>query len=236
MTLTCCLTVASTVSVAKSFQNIPLFTQRPQDEERPDEQFTLQWLNRPLIIGGEIDTRLRYREDFSLGRRDDDGSRLGLNLQLEFLYRLSSDTSLYLEMDYRYQTDLYAEDGDTESTERIRLGEWWLYLKGLANSGLSLQIGRQYLGDQREWWWDKKLDAVSVQYTDDTFNTQFSIGVHPKAVFDENDGLDPEDENVIWLLASSNWEWTKKIISRYFIFITLIAPRHPRWATSSPKH
>jgi len=184
--------------------------QRPQDEQRPEDQFTLQWLNRPLIIGGEIETELRHREDLSLGRRDDDDLRFSLGLQLEFLYQLTRDTSFYVEIDPSYQVDLYAEDDDTESIDKVELGELWLYLGGFANPRMSIQIGRQYFGDRREWWWDEQLDAVRVQYKDDAFNAQFSIGVNPTTISTENDRLDPEDEDVIWLLASADWEWTRR--------------------------
>ncbi len=217
------LTLATTCSTAIG-QNIPplppeeiiqtgaaSFTQRPQDDERPEEQFTVKWFNRPLTIGGEIDTKLRYREDVSLGRRHDDDLRLSLGLQLEFLYRLTPDTSLYIEIDPSYQTNLYAEDDDTDTSRKIELGELWVYVGGLGNHRLSLQIGRQYFGDQREWWWDEQLDAVRVQYTDGSFSAQFAIGVNPTTTIStESDRPDPEDEDIIWLIASADWAWTKK--------------------------
>jgi len=186
-------------------------TQRPEDDQRPDEQFTVQWLNRPLTIGGKIETELRYREDLSLSRRDDDDLRHTLGLQLEFLYRLSPNTSLYVEVDPSYEADLYAEDDDTETSSKIELGELWLHMGGFGNQHLSVQIGRQYFGDQREWWWDEKLDAVRVQYDDDAFNAQFAIGANPISIStDKNDDLDPENENITWLLASADWEWSRK--------------------------
>lgn len=192
------------------YTGVAPFTQRPQDDKRPEEQFTLQWLNRPLTIGGEIETELRYREDLALGRRDDDDLRFSLNLQLELLYRLSSHSSFYVEIDPSYQADLYAEDNDTKSRERIKLGELWLYIGGFSNQRLSLQIGRQYFGDQREWWWDKQLDAVRIQYTDGTFSSQFAIGINPTTVSTENDRQAPEDEDITWLLTSADWQWAKK--------------------------
>ncbi len=186
------------------------FVQRPQDDERPEEQFTVQWFNRPLIIGGDIDTKLRYREDVSLGRRDDDDFRLSLGLKFEFLYHLTPETSFYIEIDPSYQTYLYAEDNDMETTQKIELGELWVYVGGLGNHRLSLQIGRQYFGDKREWWWDKQLDAVRVQYTGSSFSAQFAIGANSTTISTESDRMDPEDEDITWLIASADWEWTKK--------------------------
>jgi len=186
------------------------FTQRPQDDERPDDQFTFQWLKRPLVIGGEFEAELRYREDLSLGRRDDDDLRFSLNLQLEFLYQLTANTSIYAEFDSHYQEELYSEDHDTESTRKIKLGELWLAVGGFGNQRFGLQIGRQYFGDQREWWWDKQLDAVRIQYKADSFSTQFGLGANPTTISTENDLLDPEDEDITWLLASADWEWSRK--------------------------
>ena len=186
------------------------FTERPKDATRPPEQLTLRLLDRPLTIGGEIEAELRHRQDLSLGRRDDDDTRISLGLQLEFLYRLTPNTSIYLEIDPSYQKYLYAEDGDTDSRSRIELGELWLYMEKFGNQRVSLQVGRQYFGEEREWWWAENLDAVRVHYKDEAFNTQIAIGMNPTRILTEHDGPAPEYEDIIWLLANASWEWTRR--------------------------
>ncbi len=186
------------------------FTQRPEEYKRPEEQLILKLFNRPLTIGGKIKTDLRSREDSSLGRRDDNDLRFSTDLQVELLYQITPDTSFYVEIDASYQEDLYSEDGNTESTSQVESGEFWLYMEGFKNKNLSLQIGRQYFGDEREWWWDKKLDAVRIQYADNSFNTLFAIGTNPTTISTEKEPLDPEYENIIWILTSADWEWKRK--------------------------
>lgn len=187
-----------------------LLTQRPQDDERPQEQYSILLFNRPLTIGGEVDAGFRQRKDFSLGRQDDDDLRVSLGVQFELLYRLSRNTSLYLEIEPEHRNELHSEDGETERSTEIELGELWLHISIPGNEHLSLQIGRQYFGDAREWWWDEDLDAVRVLYAADKMKAQLGIGANPRAISTENDDIDPEDESIVWLLTSASWQWAKK--------------------------
>ncbi len=186
------------------------FTRRPRDEERPEEQFTLEFLNRPLTIGGEVETEFRYREDLSLGRQDDDDLRFTQGLQLDFLYGLSSSSMFYAKIQSAYRADLYSEDGDTESTRILQLGEGWLAVGGFGHDRVGLQIGRQNFEDEREWWVDEQLDAVRVHYIDGALTGHVSIGINPTTFLIEQDRVRVENEDTIWLLSGANWEWTRK--------------------------
>ena len=194
---------------------VPLTTRdvpvaRPKDDERPEDQFSITLLGRPLTVGGEIELESRYRQDRSLGRRDDDDSRIGLGLQLELLYTFSKRASFYLELDPRYRAELHSEDGQTEEEGDIELDEVWLYLRPATETGFSVRVGRQYLGDDREWWLDGTLNAVRLLYDAKPLKLQFTVGSNPRDISLRENGIDPEDDDIFWLIGHAHWRWTKK--------------------------
>ena len=183
---------------------------RPKGEERPvDKQPTLLW-GRPLTFSGELEIESRDRRNRSLRRRDDDDNRISTSLQLETLYSFSESASLYFKLTPSYRSELYSEDGETEDDSDIKLEQVWLYFPINSGKEMSIRIGRQYLGDGREWWLDDELDALQFLYRAKPLKLSVTLGKLPdETSLLENDS-DAEDKDIFWLIAHANWRWKSK--------------------------
>lgn len=181
------------------------------DENRPDDQLTLYLLERPLIIGGELQLQGRYRGDYRLDdRREDDEARLRPRAELEAFYPLSRDISLFIEGKLGYESDVYHEAGDEETEWQLQRGETWLHWADIAESGLSFQVGRQNFKDRREWWWDADLDALRVTYDIADFEIELGMAQELAPVQANEDRIHPDFEDVLFVLGRGTWYWEKK--------------------------
>ena len=174
---------------------------RRPDTRRPDEQFTTQLFGRPLIIGGEIGARTRYRKDHSLdGSEEDDVARIDSDLQLELLYTLNDKWSIFLEGKFDREDEVFREDDDEGSEDEIRRGLMWVYADSLFGSAWGAQIGRQNFNDEREWWWDDDLDAMRLHYFGNRASGFLAIAKEIARESNTQDGIDPEQDGVVrWL-------------------------------------
>ena len=166
------------------------------DDKRPDEQLTITLFERPLTIGGEVETDARYRKDFEFDEDEDDITRLGLSVQLEVFYRLSENVAIFVEGEASYEDEIHTEDDDGELEKKIERGEMWLYLGNLFNTGLALQLGRQAFQDEREWWWDQDLDSIRLTYTDELVQLEVGFGQELAKTASNEGQIDPEDEDI----------------------------------------
>ncbi len=182
---------------------------READEKRPEDQFTYQFLGRPLTVGGEYSAEVKFRSDHSLNTREDDVAQLDQELEIELLYPWRDDVVVFLEGKLVFDNDLYAEDGDRDSEGEVQRGQSWLYLDKLFDSRFSLQAGRQSIRDRRSWWWDRKLDAVRLFY--DGTPISFQLAAAERLIPEElGTDIDPEIEDVFRVLGRITWRWAKK--------------------------
>lgn len=190
---------------------------RQSDQKRPSDQLQVPVLGRPLNIGGEVSTKTKYRKDFTLdNRREDDLLRLDSVFQLEFFYGWNDSTFLFVEGAYRRKDELYVEGGDEQSQSDWQRGQTWIYLTNLYDSPFSLQVGRQTMRDKREWWWDKNLDAVRVEYDKSRLHMEVAAAKEVARVTTDEDDINPADKDVFRLLAKSTWKWAEKQRLEFF--------------------
>lgn len=197
-------------------------TRRP-DDRRPAEQLTLTVFNRPLTIGGEVSTRGRYRGNFELrDRAQDDIFRFDQKLELELFYPLTDRLLLFVEGKVGYSSDLFAEDGDTDLEMAWERGHTWLYAANLFNTNFSLQIGRQNFQEEREWWWDRGLDALRLHYDRPLFHAELGLAQELAATSTEKvrkGRIDPKDKDVLRLLGHTAWSWAEdQRLDTFFLY------------------
>jgi hypothetical protein len=198
---------ASPPSAEKLWRNL--------DDKRPDDQYRVLLYGRPLTIGGEYEFKPTYRENYSLGTRDDDLLRLDTSIDLELLYEISPDLSLVLEGKYKYRNDLYEEGGPEEKDDRLERGETWLYASNLLGGNWGIQAGRQNIREKREWWWDEDLDSVRVHYTRPGFEVQLAAGEELGSVSADEE-INPEKDEVFRIIGRATWHWARKQRVEFF--------------------
>lgn len=166
--------------------------------------------------------------------RIDDRYILRQSLRLDFFYRITEELSVYLKGKSFYRTRWSSIDLDCippqincvldpDESQRDRQrergferDEMWIYASSLAGSPLSLQVGRQRVSDDREWWWDDDLDAVRLHYDLEDVHLEAGIAQLLWRTSTEEDFLDPEEEDVLRVFGSATWEWAKKNRLEFF--------------------
>lgn len=179
------------------------------EEVRPREPLAAQVLGRPLVVAGEIEVRAGFDGNPRLGRRDDDRARLTWLLALELYYAATENLSFFAESEYRFDRDLFREGGGRSKATSFERGETWMHLARVGGTPLAFQIGRQKMRDEREWWWDEKLDSVRLLWSGERLEAQLAVGqeLGPEAL--GGDPLDPEQEDVLRLFASAGWHYAR---------------------------
>lgn len=100
----------------------------------------------------------------------------------------------------------------------IYRGEAWLLFENLGDLNIDVQIGPQYFGEDREWWWDDTLDAARLEYYGDDFEIQLAIAETLAPISTTNDGIDPAQKDLMRVLGSASWEWRdEQILEFYFL-------------------
>ena len=57
----------------------------------------------------------------------------------------------------------------------IEVREAYLFAGGVGHPSLGLQLGRQRFRDEREWWYDDRLDAIRVKTPDPEFDSMVNV-------------------------------------------------------------
>ena len=192
-------------------------TRRP-DQRRPSEQFTTVIAGRPLTIGGEYRIELDDRVDRRLGTEPDDERTLEQELQVEFFYPFTEEVSGFAEIVAFDQREIDIEAArPKQSITELRRGEMWVYVDRFLGKHTALQAGRQDFRERREWWWDEELDAVRLRFDDKDLHMELALARELAKVSSEQDFIDPEREDVTWLIGHVNWQWRKRQLLELFL-------------------
>ncbi len=185
---------------------------RKQDDRRPDDQLKVEVFGRPLTIGGEVGVTPRYRHNFNLNPdKNRDRVRLDTEAQIELFYVWNPNLAFFTEGQLNYQQDLYrGNNGTTRGDVEFKRGETWMFWGEILQSNFSLQVGRQNFRETREWWWDEDLDAVRLYYSRPFFHFEVGIAEQLFAVSTNDEGIDPEEKDVLRILSHASWEWSNK--------------------------
>ncbi|TDJ08799.1 MAG: hypothetical protein E2O71_03785 [Deltaproteobacteria bacterium] len=199
---------------------------RRPDERRPEYRLTTDLWGRPLVFGGDADTRLRLGKDVPFkDQREDDLVRVSQTLTTDFFYRLTEATSVYFRGsafyrsrrkdfdDHRtnFDSDLSTLIHDDRERERgVAWREGWIFIGNLFDTPLSIQLGRQRVNEAREWWWDEDLDAVRLRYDRSDLHFELAVAQQLARRTSVESHIDPEEEDVLRFLGRATWEWTRK--------------------------
>jgi hypothetical protein len=178
------------------------------DDRRPEDQLTVNVHGHPLTIGGEFGASSRYRDNFSL----DDTEQLvraDLEAQLEFFYPFAPHAAAFAELRGSSERELYKADGDTGAERALERGEMWVYIDGLWDEHLALQIGRQNIEEDREWWWDADLDAIRLYMQFEPWSMELATARDLGRVSTLGD-LEPADQDLSRVLGRVTWRWSER--------------------------
>jgi hypothetical protein len=166
-------------------------------------------LNRPLTIGGELESAWRYERNVIL---DDDAneavSRFGQELVLEFSYPVTQHMVFFVDGIAFYEHEYSVGEHDGRLQWAIELGQTWVYLSNVFGSKFSLQIGRQGLWEERNWWWDDDLDAVRLFYAAQRFDAEVAMTREVRRISTAAHH-DSEDRDIIRVLGHTAWNWAR---------------------------
>jgi alginate production protein len=217
-------------------QQEQILIRRP-DRNRPDHPVTFPVFGRPLVFGGRLTAFTRYDRDKlldfdfdDLDDSDDDGDgditepqdaangqtpkddelRVEIGLELDAFYPFTDNIAAYVEMGAAYRNLAWAKNAHTKDDWIWARGETWLYFGQILDSPLAVQAGRQRFYDNREWWWDQNLDAARLRLDLPRFHAQVAVAQELLPVQLDDSSIDPEDKNILQILANVQWEWAKK--------------------------
>jgi len=195
------------IEVPADLVTVPLSLFRDPDDRRPADQYETRIFGHPVVIGGEIGTRLRFRDGTDLDDRiDDDRTDLDLGAQIELYAAPSPQTAVYAELKAGHERDLDRSGGANEHDSEIARGETWIYHR-LGESGLAIQLGRQAFREPREWWWDEDLDGIRLYWNRFPVSAELGLARELARVSSREDRIDPEEEGVVRILGRAAWRY-----------------------------
>jgi hypothetical protein len=101
-------------------------------------------------------------------------------------------------------------EDEREDEGGLERDEMWLYAANLMETPVSVQVGRQRVFEDREWWWDEDLDMFRLHFDQRTLHFEAGLAQLIGRVSTDEDHIDPEEEDVLRLLARGTWEWTRR--------------------------
>lgn len=136
-----------------------------------------------------------------------DLSRLGIEVNAKWRYRLNPSWSFFLEASAFVQREHLYEDNDATVEKSLERGETWVYWEQPFGAPVGLQIGRQTFEDERTWWWDEDLDAFRVHYRADDWALEFTLAEETFRKSTLRDGVDPHSRDVVRAITQARWHW-----------------------------
>jgi alginate production protein len=189
-----------------------------QDEMRPDNQLTVDFLGAPLVIGGEVELAAQWRHNFGLDDPSkDDKVRFDPEAKLDLTWLLSDNVVAFVEGEGSANRNIFAQDHSTDAEQEVQLSEAWLLATNLFGSKFALQAGRQLYQDRREWWWDSDLDSVRLHYLGDKIDAFVALGREfgSKTTLGP---LPPDERGVVRLLGHATWRYIpRNQLEGYFL-------------------
>jgi hypothetical protein len=137
----------------------------------------------------------------------DDQSRVNHTWQLDLFYPATSDIAVYTELKAARRDVVWARNSNEPNEWLFERGEFWLYVDDLFDSPFALQVGRQRYFDDREWWWEEDLDSVRLRFDLDRFHADLGVAEELLPVVLNQGEIDPELEDVLFVLGSARWRW-----------------------------
>ncbi len=179
------------------------------DEERPEDGWTLSVLGNPLEISGAVKLRSQANRRLELEKSDSDRTRIQPRLEVELFYPLTDRISAFAELKLDYLRDIQRRDRTGDSSLTLARGESWLRLDQVFGTPIGIQAGRQRFKDAREWWWDEDLDALRLDSTLGEVRVEVAFARLLGRIDNEESLLDPEERGVSRILGHLSWEYAE---------------------------
>ncbi len=190
------------------------------DEKRPQEQFRILLLGRPLTLGGEYEITMDHKRGLnSENAEPGDSLNVDQELDLELFYKLRENTSLFLELKPFLDINSWSSEINREIESGLELSQAWIHFTALAGTSLEFQIGRQNFEDERQWWWDEDLDAIRLYYNQNNFNIELALAEQllPRSTNDKR--IKSEEKNILRFLGFIQREGLKGHILEFFLLL-----------------
>lgn len=164
---------------------------------------------RSLTVSGEYEIELvGLRSDVLEDDAEHEG-RLFLEhgIEAEAFYSFGEPLSLFAQVRIAMEEDLISHPGEEVSAVYLERGEMWLASEDIAGTGLSFDVGHLDFEDDRRWWWDAELDAARITYELGDLEIAVALGRELFAERTDEDGIDPEQEDVLRVIGEASWDW-----------------------------
>jgi alginate production protein len=132
-------------------------------------------LTDSLSFGVRIEVETESETNFNL---DDDENENTLEIvpKLEFALGYGPSTQFRAYTEVELSRPLVLKDPDSEKADgKLELKEAYLAVRDAADR-IVLTLGRQYMGDEREWLLDEELDGASLILRSDTLALELAYG------------------------------------------------------------
>lgn len=182
------------------------------DDSRPAQQKEKTLLNRPFYLGGEVRGIVSAQKDYSLEKdANDDVTEFKPDETLEFFWLPSDSTAVFATARGSIESTLYKEGGGSKDPELdLELRSLWLLQTNLFDTPFAVQIGRQRMQDNREWWWDEYLDAARLHYFGADVTAFIGVGMVNKPINTSTlNALKPNDQDLLRYFGNLDWKWSK---------------------------
>ena len=182
------------------------------EDLRPEQQKSATLFGRPLIIGGEIRTILSAQNGYDLEKGAKDAIlELTPSETLEFFWLPSDNTAVFASARGTIESLLYKEAGKREDAQLdLALRNFWFLQTNLFDTPFAVQVGRQRMQDDREWWWDEQIDAARLHYFGSDITAYLGVGMLNQAInTSELDKVKPKDQDLLRYFANIDWKWSK---------------------------
>jgi alginate production protein len=182
------------------------------DDSRPEQLKENTLLGRPLYLGGEVRGIVSAKKDYDLKKdAEDDITEFKPDQTLELFWLPSDSTAVFATVRGSIESTLYKEGGNRKDTELdLALRSLWLLQTNLLDTPFAIQVGRQRLQDDREWWWDEHLDAARLHYFGSDVTAFVGVGKLNKPINTSTlNELKPNDQDLLRYFGNIDWKWSK---------------------------
>jgi alginate production protein len=190
-----------------------------RDRKRVANPIEFPVFGRKLRVSGrltsdneaEIERLLRFDLTDSVdqrlqGRRPvEDRVELNQRIEMDAFYAFSDWTAIYVALQAQWAQLVYSDFSKETQRSRYTRKEFWFYAGELFDTPAGVQVGAQRFSDDREWWWDRDLDAFRLRWDADTFSASLAVAEQLLPRDLQRDRVEGDEEGVLRVLAEGIW-------------------------------
>ena len=132
-------------------------------------------LTDSLSVGARVEVEILSEMNFNLDdEKDEDTQEIRPKLEVALAYEPNTQFRFYTEVELSRK--LILKDPDSRAAEfKLELTQAYVTVRDPADQFV-LTLGRQYMGDEREWLLDEELDGVELVLRNDDLALELSYG------------------------------------------------------------